>query len=118
MQSSTNLLAREIQLHADHQPHAAHFLDERIAPRKFRQPHPEITADIRDVRQQPVKYVEELEPHAAHQRPAAEGGSVLALDQAQPPRFSFAATTPSGSPQATGFAAVITSGITGGSSNW
>ena len=71
----------------------------------------EIAAHLLDVRQQPVQNVEEFQRHAAGQRSAAEGGPMHArpMDCAA---LSLATMTPSGMPQATGFAATTMSGNT------
>src|ERR1019366_1705104 len=73
-----DLLAGKLQLHADHQAHAADFLDKRVAPGKLREPHPEIAADPGDVRQKPVEDIEKLQADAADQGASPESGPVLA----------------------------------------
>ena len=102
---------------ADHQAVAADFGDEVESFREAAELGGEIIADAANLRQQFVENFEELERHA--------GASALPpkVEPCMPGRMDLAARSlavmkPSGMPQAMGFAAVMISGMTGGSINW
>ncbi len=108
------VLADEVEFHADHQPVSAHFANTGKAPLQIAQPGEEILAHPAHLRQQAVKNVVELKRHPASQRAAAKRRACMPGEIAAA-AFSLQSTAPRGSPQAIGFAIVTMSGITAGS---
>jgi len=106
-----DLLARHVQLDAQHQPEPADLFHERVLPPDRSAPR-ESTRHALDRRQQLIQHVRRTRarrgtPSApSAERAPVHAGLIVAA------AFSLAAITPSGIPHASGFAVTITSGMT------